>query len=44
MNATEAMERIEGQAFSTLVNLASDNLTFLHILTSQPKANALQVP
>jgi hypothetical protein len=41
MNATEAMERIEGHAFSALVNLASDFSTFLRILTSQPEMQAL---
>ena len=41
MNATEAMERIEGHAFSALVNLASDFPTFLRILTSQPEVQAL---
>lgn len=37
MNATEAMERIEGQTFSALVNLASDFPTFLRILICQPE-------
>ena len=41
MNAVEAMERIEGHAFSALVNLASDLPTFLRILTSQPEVQAL---
>jgi hypothetical protein len=41
MNATEAMERIEGRAFAALVNLASDFPTFLRILTSQPEVQAL---
>jgi hypothetical protein len=41
MNATEAMERIEGHAFSTMVNLASDFPTFLRILTSQPEVRTL---
>ncbi|MGH7173458.1 MAG: hypothetical protein ACRELG_24515 [Gemmataceae bacterium] len=41
MNATEAMERIEGHAFAALVNLASDLPTFLRILTSQPEVRAL---
>jgi len=41
MNATEAMERIEGHAFSAMVNLASDFPTFLRILTSQPEIGAL---
>ena len=41
MNATEAMERIEGNAFSAMVNLASDFSTFLRILTSQPEIRAL---
>jgi hypothetical protein len=41
MNATEAMERIEGHAFSAMVNLASDVSTFLRILTSQPEVRAL---
>jgi hypothetical protein len=41
MNATEAMERIEGDAFSAMVNLASDFPTFLRSLTSQPEVRAL---
>jgi hypothetical protein len=41
MNANEAMERIEGHAFSAMVNLASDFSTFLRILTSQPEVRAL---
>lgn len=41
MNATEAMERIEGHDFSAMVNLASDFSTFLRILTSQPEVRTL---
>lgn len=41
MNVAEAMERIEGQAFSAMVNLASDFSTFLCILTSQPELRVL---
>jgi hypothetical protein len=41
MNANEAMEKIEGHAFSATVNLASDFPTFLRILTSQPEVQAL---
>lgn len=41
MNATEARERIEGHAFSAMVNLASDFPTFLRILSSQPEVRAL---
>ena len=41
MNATEAIERIEGHAFSARVNLASDFPTFLRILTTQPEVRAL---
>lgn len=41
MNATEAMERIEGHAFSATVNLAGDFPTFLRILASQPEVRAL---
>jgi hypothetical protein len=41
MNATEAMERIEGHAFAAMVNLASDFPTFLRILTSQPEVRVL---
>ncbi len=41
MNAAEARERIEGYAFSALVNLASDFSTFLRILASQPEVRAL---
>lgn len=41
MNATEAMQRIEGHAFSAMVNLASDFPTFLRILTSQAEVRAL---
>lgn len=41
MNAREAMERIEGQAISATVNLASDFPTFLRILNSQPEVRAL---
>jgi hypothetical protein len=41
MNAVEAMERIEGHAFSTMVNLASDFRTFLRILGSQPEVQSL---
>jgi hypothetical protein len=41
MNAVEAMERIEGHAFSALVNLASDLPTFLRILATQPEVRAL---
>jgi hypothetical protein len=41
MNATEAMERIEGHPFSGIVNLASDFRTFLRILGSQPEVKVL---
>jgi hypothetical protein len=41
MSAAEAMERIEGHAFSAMVNLASDFQTFLRILASQPEVRAL---
>jgi hypothetical protein len=41
MNANEAMEKIEGHAFSAMVNLASDFPAFLRILTSQPEVRAL---
>lgn len=41
MNATEAMERIEGHAFSAMLNLASDFPTFLRILISQPEVREL---
>jgi hypothetical protein len=41
MNANEAMGRIEGHAFSAMVNLASDFPTFLRILASQPEMRAL---
>ncbi|MHB1423516.1 MAG: hypothetical protein ACYC3I_10050 [Gemmataceae bacterium] len=40
MNATEAMERIEGDAFSAKANLVSDFPTFLRILTAQPEVRA----
>lgn len=41
MNATEAMEMIEGHAFAAMVNLSSDFSTFLRILASQPEVRAL---
>jgi hypothetical protein len=41
MNVAEAMERIEGHAFSTMVNLASDFRTFERIVGSQPEVLAL---
>lgn len=41
MNAAEAMEQIEGNAFAAVVNLASDFRTFLRILASQPEVEAL---
>jgi hypothetical protein len=48
MTAVELMEKIEGSAFSAVVNLASDFRTFLRILSGQPEvlalANALTSP
>ena len=41
MKATQAIERIEGHAFSAMVNVASDFPTFLRILTSQPEVRPL---
>jgi hypothetical protein len=41
MNVSEAMERIEGHAFSAMVNLASDFPTFLRILTARPEVRTL---
>jgi hypothetical protein len=41
MNVAEAMARIEGHDFATMVNLASDLRTFLRILGSQPEVVAL---
>jgi hypothetical protein len=41
MNIAEALEKIEGDAFAAVVNLASDFRTFLRILASQPESEAL---
>src|ERR1700679_2465682 len=41
MSAVEAMEKIEGNAFSAVVNLASDFRTFLRILETQPEVTVL---
>jgi hypothetical protein len=41
VNVAEVMEKIEGQDFSTMVNLASDFRTFLRILEPQPEVVAL---
>ena len=41
MNAAEAMAKIEGRDFATMVSLASDYRTFMRILGSQPEVIAL---